>query len=953
MAAESRSPVGQLLIHCAAPAEVQAHSPMRTHRDPVHQCVQLKYLVAIILLLCGVVAVPVVEAGHPQQSTSRTFRHTASDPRGDDPSRQLEAKAKEASEAQSQIVDLRGKLAGRETELSAVQAKRDAEIVSADNFMIGAFVLIGFLVAILAYLFAAKRRTMWPFGLDADSARSGPELEQANGVQARLWKLIQTIDLQRLRAAVEKTNGEIAELVDDPRHVSEQTLDTVRFAILVARLQDAKVLPLDADCSKFAVEALRDLSKEFVERHKRRKRNEENTRCGLEEELLAEALSVPTTPPDMRDFATEAWNRAADWHPDSVNDRRVWGRQQRDALKRREFKRALRFLAKIIDCQRKDPQLIGQPEGSEIPDNFVQRWSTDFGSVILCDILRALDGAMEARVADIDHDKLCTWAKEAIERLQEGLSEHQRLVALMRCTRIFKNGNKEYQSVLERAWDLVCPKEHGNARNTLELLGLGEEGKKLVEDVCGWWLDLNIGRDLKSVERDFAVLPKLLSCVYNTTRVVQGVCGEKEARGFLEPRLQQLEQTERGLRMVQGAGAEREEPEERECRVYIAGIRRWQPPLLRPEETKEKPPPKAFPNIWLKFDERAEKIVVSDHSTGNRNSAATVQEIKVLNNARQPIRRRGWFGNALYNLGGTPHPQPRESREAPNGNLYVELGEISLGNVYRPNDETWHVILRVEGVPGELDLPVTVLRTTGEMQPPDEWPPNEARNFCETIAKCLISLAATNPNLEDEARSACEQLFCQWSSDQDAGSKFVTEFKRAVQVVGVDFVPTPEDLWGRAIGVRPGSERPVINRLLGPERFSRLREAVSQRFKVEIPPRSGEPESPLLGPSDSLLSGLGTSGLTGVPPKEVGGYLRGTGGGGSKGDRRGSATDSVNEWIDKVNTFVLPILNEVVEPGMKELARRQLTRCKKVLHLRGEHRLLAQAEDLLIAMPPD
>jgi hypothetical protein len=855
----------------------------------------------------------------------------------------LEAKAKEASEAQSQIGDLRGKLAGRETELSAVQAKRDAEIVSADNFMIGAFVLIGLLVAILAYLFVAQR------------ARSGPELKQANGVQARLWKLIQTIDGERLRAAVEKVKGEIAELVPDPKDVSEQTLDTVRFAILVARLlRDGQVPPLDADFSKFAVEALRDLSKEFVERHERRKRNEENTRFGLEEELLAEALSVSTTPPDMRDFATEAWNRAADWHPDSVNDRRVWGRQQRAARERREFKRALWFLAQIIDCQCTDPRLNDQPEGTEIPDNFVQRWSTDFGSVILCDILRALDGAMEARVADIDHDKLCTWAKEAIERLQEGLPEHQRLVALMRCTRVFKNGNKEYQPVLERAWSLVCPREHGNARNTSELLGLGEEGKKLVEDVCGWWLDLNISRDLKSVEPDFVVRLKLLVCVYNATRVVEGVCGEVEARRFLEPRLKQLEQTERGLRMVQGAGAEGEAPEMRQYRDYIARIRMWQPPSKPAVDIDKKPlPPKASPNIWLKFDERAEKIAVSDHSTGNRNSAATVQEIKVLNNARQPIPRRGWFGNSLYNLVGTPHPQPRESREAPNGNLYVELGEISLGNVYRPNDETWHVILRVEGVSGELDLPVRVLRTAGEMQPPDEWPPNEARKFCETIAKCLISLAATTPGLEHEARSACEDLFSQLPSDQNAGSNFVNEFQRAVQVVGVDFAPTPEDLWRRAIEVRPGSARPVINRLLGPERFRRLREAVGQRLNVEIPPRSGEPESLVPSPSGSLPSGLGTSGSTGVPPKEVGGYLGGTGGGGSKGDRRGSATDSVNEWIDKVNTFVLPILNEVVEPGMKELARRQLTRCKKILHLRGEHRLLAQAEDLLIAMPPD
>ncbi|MBM3303070.1 MAG: hypothetical protein FJY85_24385, partial [Deltaproteobacteria bacterium] len=270
---------------------------------------------------------------------------------------------------------------------------------------------------------------------------------------------------------------------------------------------------------------------------------------------------------------------------------------------------------------------------------------------------------MEARV--IAPDKLCTWADEAIQRLQEGFSADQRLVALMRCTRIFKNGGKEYQAVLERAWNLICPREDGKALNTSELIGLGPEGKKLVEDVCGWWLELTISRDLTSKDPDFVVLPKLLVCVCNATKVVQDVCGKGEARGFLEPRLEKLEQDERGRRMVRGDGAEHDAPEMKRYRDYIANLRRWQPQREGAVVDPPPPPVRTPPNIWLKFDEKAEKIAVSDHSTGDRNRAATVRKIKVLNGARQPIRRRGWFGNSLYDLVGTPYQPTRPNGEGP------------------------------------------------------------------------------------------------------------------------------------------------------------------------------------------------------------------------------------------------------------------------------------------------
>jgi len=84
---------------------------MRTQRDLVHQFVQLNYPIALICLLLGVVVVPVVAAGHPQQSTSGVYRPVSSlTPKGDALRRQEEAKAKAASEAQSQIVDLLGQL---------------------------------------------------------------------------------------------------------------------------------------------------------------------------------------------------------------------------------------------------------------------------------------------------------------------------------------------------------------------------------------------------------------------------------------------------------------------------------------------------------------------------------------------------------------------------------------------------------------------------------------------------------------------------------------------------------------------------------------------------------------------------------------------------------------------------------------------------------------------------
>jgi len=878
---------------------------MRTHRDPIHQCVQLKYLVAIILLLCGVVAVPVVEAGHLQAGIRQKTPPSPSPGDGSAPGKtpnlpetppakppeterqpsapqaesadlrgRLSASQAESADlrgrlsaSQAESVDLRGKLSASQAEsadlggkLSASQAERDAARDSAESYSIGAFVLIGLLVAILAYLFAAKRRSLWPFVMRA----SDPENLDGQ-LQAKLWRLVAGYGAEeaalpqarerakeRLKAEFYKVDQEVRQ-TDPNGTVPIQTRNVVCFARLVKGLSVAEQ-GLDEEYTGLAATATNRLENRLKTRRGQEEKHDRQVRqvYGLEEELLASVFIATGNFP----AAIEALSRANKWHHDVDSDRRVWRLRHKIAMAQGEFREALWLLATIIAPENERET----NHTRDLPPNFLQVGSPTADS--LCDVMHVLWKARnDGRATRFTALQLCEWAGRVSQRLVDaGATPDQKLIIYTRCAEVFDHGRRSVECANSylQAWSMFTNLALGapagddrgyvarngplrNLQNVLDPIRVKwtDEEVELLKRLCIFQVNQAIDQlggqlagDNFGLETAYPTIWRTLACA---TQVMRHICGPEdpaeEAWRTLTRWVERLHQQPNWPGMNQSPLA----PEAQQYRQYVEAQ------LQAPRRDPPPPPPqpKSSPNLWATFDEGEQKILVSDHSTKDVQRVIDVDEIKVRGNSGAPIKTKGLFGTDRGDLAGIKYRPPRLRNSTNHGNHYVELGVVELRDVYRPKEETWNIHIKW----GEETHELKVMVPKNDGVPPQQWPAEKINQFCNSFIGFLVCLSLSQPRLRNLATDACRPLFDHADGefcDFDRLYSGLQNWRR----VGADMENAPK-LWGQAIAVYPDHSRQVVEKLLGHQRFQELRDVINQEFGADLRQRDdGEADRP-------------------------------------------------------------------------------------------------------------
>ena len=899
------------------------------------------------------------------------------------------------SASQAESAELRGKLSASQAEsaelgekLSASQAQRDAARDRAESYSIGAFVLIGLLVAILAYLFAAKRRTMWPFVMRAGDPENLDENLDGQ-LQAKLWRLVaghltneaalpQARALARERATAEfyKVDGEVSK-TDPGGTVPIRTRNVVCFARLVAGLQVHEA-GLNAEYGELAENATTELSNRLENRLKTRRGQEEKHLrqvYGLEEELLASVYIARR----MFRQATEAFTRANEWHHDAISDKRVWRLRHKIAMEQGELRQALWLLATIID-----PENEKQTDHKkDLPQNFLQAGSPT--ADILCDVMRVLWKAMrELGAAGFSASQLCAWAGRVSQHLANAnATPYQQLIIYTRCAEVF-GGNMvpERDNSYAKAWSVfpnanvalgaLQGNDGGFAARNGPLRGPLQNLQNILDPIKGWvnGTDEEVHEEVRLIkhlcsakvlqaidqlgalraEDPYALemqYPETWRTLAGATQVMQHICGPEDPTEDAWHTLTRWVET---LHTKPNWGGMREARLGHEAEQYRQYVEAQLPSPGRDRVKEGKTgrgelPPKSSPNLWATFDEGRQSILVSDHSTNDVERVIDVDEINVRGNSGAPVRKKGLFGTDRGDLVGMKISPPQlhgtklEGQVSPHGNHYVLLGVVELRDVYRPKAETWSIHIRW----GENKRELKVMVPKNDGVPPQQWPAEKINQFCNSFIGFLVYLSVSQPRLRNLAAEACRTLFdhadkvCRDFDDLYSG---LQNWRR----VGADMENAPK-LWGQAIAVYPDHSRQVVEKLLEHQRFQELRDVINQEFGADLRQRDdGEADRPQQQQASPKPYGFSrteesTRPIIGPTRKPTDPPV-------------GPPQPTSGNWIDKVNILLRRAkMPGEVQPGCDDKAEEELFKLLRYFSNIGDQEGLNQARELLQHKP--